>query len=42
MVYVQKIFYGVYLVGLGKELVNNHNIGTYLNLLAKELQKNWK
>jgi hypothetical protein len=26
----QKIFYVVYLVGLGKELVNNHNTDTYI------------
>jgi hypothetical protein len=38
----KKIFYDVYLVGLGKEFVNNHNIDTYLILLAKELQKLWK
>ncbi len=38
----KKILYDVYLVGLGKKLVNNHNIDTYLILLVEELQKLWK
>jgi hypothetical protein len=42
MAYDQKNFYDIYLDGLRKELVNNHNINTYIILLVEELQIFWK